>query len=89
MKRTANADLNRCVACGACAKACARRAITIWRGCYALVDEERCVGCGLCAKACPVGCIAVYKSYMVSEPERAIDFSLDRDGAVHMGGEGA
>lgn len=89
MKRVADVDRGRCVACGACMKACMRCAITIWRGCYALVDDERCVGCGLCTKACPVGCIAIYKSYMVSQPERTIEFSIDRDGIVHMEGEGA
>ena len=89
MKRTANVDQSRCVACGACVKACARCAIAVWRGCYAMVDEGKCVGCGLCVKACPAGCIEVYKSYMASEPERTIDFSMDRDGIVHMGRESA
>lgn len=59
MKKLAFADKKICVACGVCMKACPRNAITVWHGCYAVVEENKCVGCGLCAKACPAGCIAV------------------------------
>ena len=40
-------------------KACRREAISIYKGCFAQVDESKCVGCGLCTKACPAGCIAI------------------------------
>ena len=59
MKKKAIVDQQRCVACGACVKACPRVALSVWRGCYAQVDEAKCVGCGLCAKTCPAGCIAL------------------------------
>ena len=59
MKKAAFADPFRCAACGVCAKACPKGAISIYRGCYAQVDEEKCVGCGLCAKACPADCITL------------------------------
>lgn len=59
MKKLAFADKKICVACGVCMKACPRAAVSICRGCYAMVDPEKCVGCGLCAKACPAGCIAI------------------------------
>ena len=46
-----------CVACGVCMKSCPKGAISIYRGCYAVVDGEKCVGWGLCGKVCPAGCI--------------------------------
>jgi ferredoxin len=59
MKRKAVPDKKICVACGVCLKACRKDAISIYKGCYAQVDEGKCVGCGLCTKACPAGCIAM------------------------------
>ena len=59
MKKLAAADRQVCVACGVCVKNCPKGAISIFRGCYAVVDDAKCVGCGLCAKACPAGCIAI------------------------------
>ena len=57
MKRTAAVDKRICVACGVCKKVCPRGAISINRGCFAIVSEAACVGCGLCQKHCPAGCI--------------------------------
>ena len=59
MKKIAVVNPKVCVACGVCMKACLKGAVSVYRGCYALVDGEKCVGCGLCAKACPAGCIAI------------------------------
>ena len=59
MKKLAFAEKKRCAACGVCLKACPRDAISIHRGCHAVVEETKCVGCGLCAKACPAGCIVI------------------------------
>ncbi len=59
MKKLAFADKRICVACGVCMKTCPKGAISIYRGCYAMVNADKCVGCGLCAKACPAGCITV------------------------------
>ena len=59
MKKRAEADRRVCVACGACTRVCPKGAITIYRGCYAVVDEGKCVGCGLCGKTCPAGCISL------------------------------
>ena len=59
MKKVASVDRQVCVACGVCVKSCPKRAISVFRGCFAAVDEAGCVGCGLCAKACPAGCIDV------------------------------
>ena len=57
MKKLAFVDKKICVACGVCLKACPKGAISIYRGCFAQIEESKCVGCGLCAKACPAGCI--------------------------------
>lgn len=57
--RKATNIINRCVACGVCALQCPREAISIYKGCYAVVDSSKCVGCGICEKACPAGTIKV------------------------------
>lgn len=59
MKKYAVPDKKICVACGVCMKACPRGAVSIYKGCYAMVADAKCVGCGLCAKACPAGCIRI------------------------------
>ena len=59
MKKLAVPDRKVCVACGVCVKACPKGALSIYKGCYALVEEAKCVGCGLCAKACPASCIEI------------------------------
>lgn len=59
MKKLAIVDRQVCVACGVCLNTCPKAAISIYRGCFAQVEETKCVGCGLCAKACPAGCITV------------------------------
>lgn len=50
-------EQNRCVACGVCVKVCHKDAISIYKGCYAQIDEEKCIGCGICEKNCPAGVI--------------------------------
>ena len=58
-KKWASPDIDICVSCGACQKACPKEAIAIWKGCYAVVDQEKCVGCGICVRTCPAGCISL------------------------------
>lgn len=55
--KVASIQTDACVACGVCAKTCPRGAVTIFKGCHAVVDESRCVGCMLCARACPASVI--------------------------------
>ena len=59
MKKLAVPECKVCVACGVCMKVCPKSAISIYKGCYAVVEEAKCVGCGLCAKACPAGCVEI------------------------------
>lgn len=56
-QKIAYVDRGRCVACGACTGVCPKQAISVWRGCYAVVDPEVCIGCGKCGRTCPAGCI--------------------------------
>ncbi|MBQ9302153.1 4Fe-4S binding protein [Butyrivibrio sp.] len=58
MRKAVN-DINRCVACGVCTKECPRDAISIFKGCYAVIDHDKCVGCGICEGACPAGSVKV------------------------------
>jgi ferredoxin len=60
-KRIAKPDKTICVSCGSCSRVCPREAISVWRGCYAVVDADKCVGCGLCSRHCPADCIVVEK----------------------------
>ena len=48
-----------CVACGVCRKACPKQAVSIYKGCFAKVDETLCIGCRMCEKKCPAGAIKV------------------------------
>ena len=59
MKKVAVIDRGVCVACGVCVKTCPKRALSVYKGCFAQVAAETCVGCGLCARECPAGCITV------------------------------
>ena len=61
MKKVATPDRKVCVACGVCMKACPKSAISIYKGCYALVEEAKCVGCGLCMQLCAFGAIGEAK----------------------------
>ena len=59
MKKVATVNQNICVACGTCIIICPREAISIYKGCYAVVDFNRCIGCGICNKLCPTESITV------------------------------
>ena len=60
-KRIAVVEQGRCVACGACENVCPRKAIGVYKGCYARVDLSLCVGCGKCGQTCPAGCIRLHE----------------------------
>ena len=50
-------DLEKCVGCGKCAKACPFGAIEIRDG-KAVVNDALCRGCKVCTSACPTGAIS-------------------------------
>lgn len=59
VRKKAYVDTSYCVACGACAKNCPIKAITIHKGMFAEVDFDKCVGCGKCSKVCPASVIEI------------------------------
>ncbi len=65
-KYRAENDRGRCVACGVCAKTCPKNAISIFHGCYAVVNDEVCIGCGLCEKSCPAGVMYKVKILVIA-----------------------
>jgi Fe-S-cluster-containing hydrogenase component 2 len=58
-KKLAWVDRTLCAACGVCMKVCPKKAITIYKGLYALVEETLCIGCKKCAKECPASIIDI------------------------------
>ncbi len=58
-RRYAEPDRKRCVSCGACMNECPKGAISVWRGCFAVVDRAQCIGCGRCQRICPADCITL------------------------------
>jgi len=50
-------DLEKCVGCGECAKACPFGAIEVRDG-KAVVNAAMCQGCRVCISACPTGAIS-------------------------------
>lgn len=50
-------NVEKCVGCGECAKACPFGAIEI-KGGKATVNASLCRGCKVCASACPTGAIS-------------------------------
>lgn len=43
-------DMNRCVSCGACVKACKSLSVENYR---VVRNKEKCIGCGVCVTKCP------------------------------------
>jgi MinD superfamily P-loop ATPase len=52
-------DLEKCVGCGNCVKACRKNAIEIVNSKASLISESLCDGLGVCIPSCPVGAISI------------------------------
>lgn len=84
-------NIDKCVACGACAEACPKNIIkllplkskytitcrSVERGKVTRHDcSVGCIGCGICAKACPKDAITVSDNLAVIDPNKCINCGI-------------
>ncbi|MDO5311702.1 MAG: RnfABCDGE type electron transport complex subunit B [Clostridia bacterium] len=84
-------DVNKCVACGACALECPKKIIKILpaKSKYTItcksVEKGKitrrdckvgCIGCGICAKNCPKGAIVVKDNVAVIDPMKCVNCGI-------------
>ncbi len=84
-------DIEKCVACGACAEQCPKKIIKILpaKSKYTItcksVEKGKitrhdcqvgCIGCGICAKTCPKGAIAINDNLAVIDPSKCVNCGL-------------
>lgn len=46
-----------CVSCGSCVVVCPKKAIHMYKGITAVVNNDLCIGCTKCERVCPAGII--------------------------------
>ncbi len=84
-------NIDKCVACGACAEECPKKVIKILplRSKYTIncksVEKGKvtrhdcqvgCIGCGICAKTCPKGAISISDNLAVIDPAKCVNCGL-------------
>ena len=84
-------DIDKCVACGACAEECPKKIIKILplKSKYTItcksVEKGKitrrdcavgCIGCGICAKACPKGAITISEHLAVIDPNKCVNCGI-------------
>jgi len=90
-------DLEECIGCELCRKACPKEAIALrkrpdrfaeskfhGRRSIPLVDEDKCSMCGLCSAFCPTGAIQLAKKNSMQGTEEEIVPILDVGGIPHF-----
>ena len=84
-------DIDKCVACGACAAECPKKIIKIlpFKSKYTItcknVEKGKttrhdcqvgCIGCGICAKACPKQAITISDNLAVIDPNKCVNCGI-------------
>ena len=71
-------DLQRCINCSLCRRACPTEAINFFSTGHRthVIDPAWCIGCDICARVCPVDCIDADPAY-VAEPAQ-LELAKDR-----------
>lgn len=65
-------DIEVCILCGICEKACPAHAITVEKTQESwTIDPFRCVQCGSCVRVCPKSCLHMETSYAPSATEKS------------------
>ncbi|MBM4168759.1 MAG: 4Fe-4S ferredoxin [Ignavibacteria bacterium] len=73
----AKVDVDRCVACGTCAKYCQFDAVSLVDG-RKVIEEVKCMGCGVCIPKCKHNALA-----LVLDPARGVPFEIDQVALPH------
>ena len=59
MSRITQVDFHHCGGCGECVRVFPKDAVSVYKGCYAVIDSSVCLKCGMCERVCPAGAVKV------------------------------
>lgn len=74
LKGHVSIEVDACILCGICQKACPCSAIAVdkkartWQ-----IDRFRCVQCGNCVRSCPKSCLAMQPAYAPVAAQKSVD----------------
>jgi len=74
-------EINDCIFCGLCAKACPTAAIAVDRSAKSWdIARSKCVACGACVDVCPKKCLTMENSYAPPVTVKSVDhFAADQE----------